>query len=124
MGRIFKANDRVPLSPKRNTITQSLYVCHLGDHKEFEKKTEYVIDGITNKVFISDGAKWIKQWVKGLYPDCLHILDYYHAKEHLCGFAEFYFSSDPNAKNKWIDGQEKLLLNDEVTTVIKNRPLS
>ena len=55
-----------------------------------------------------------------MYPDCLHILDYYHAKEHLCGFAEIYFSADTNAKNKWIEEQEKLFLKDEVTTVIKN----
>ena len=120
LGRIFKAHDRVQLSPKRTIITKSLYVSHLGGHKEFEQKIEYVIDDIQKKIFISDGAKWIQQWIESMYPDCLHILDYYHAKEHLCGFAEIYFGADTTSKNTWIDTQEKLLLSDEVTTVIKN----
>ena len=112
LGRIFKASDRVEISPKRTCITQSLYVSHLGGHKEFEEKMEYVIDEIKQKIFISDGAKWIQQWVESMYPDCLHILDYFHAKEHLCSFAEIYFGTDKNAKDTWIEEQEKLFKND------------
>lgn len=107
------------ISPKRTCITQSQYVSHLGAHKEFEEKMGYVIDGIEQKVFISDGAKWIQQWVESMYPESLHILDYYHAKEHLCGFAEIYFGEDKKAKNLWIDEQEKLLLHEDTSLVIK-----
>lgn len=120
LGRIFKANDRVEISPKRTCITQSLYVSHLGGHQEFEEKMGYVIDGIEQKIFISDGAKWIQQWVESMYPESLHILDYYHAKEHLCGFAEIYFGENKKAKNSWIDEQERLLLHEDTSLVMKN----
>ena len=118
--RIFKANDRVEISHKRTCITQSLYVSHLGGHKEFEEKVEYVVDDIQKKVFISDGAKWIQQWIESKYPESLHILDYFHAKEHLCDFAEMYFGTDTKAKYAWIEEQEILLKQDEALKVIKN----
>ena len=120
MGRIFKADDRLQISPKRTQITQSLYVAHLGNHKEFEKKMECTIDGLQKIIFISDGAKWIQQWVASMYPNHLHILDYFHAKEYLCHFAQIYFGIETDAKNKWIDEQEKLLLEDDAGKVIKN----
>ncbi len=55
-----------------------------------------------------------------MYPESLHILDYYHAKEHLCGFAETYFGENKTAKNAWIDEQERLLLHEDTSLVIKN----
>jgi hypothetical protein len=120
MGRIFKANDRVQVNKKRTEITQSLYVAHLGDHKEFEKKMEYVIDELPKKTFISDGARYLQEWMESMYPDDIHILDYFHAKEHLCDFAKSYFGTDVDAKNKWIDEQENLLLNEDASMVINN----
>jgi Uncharacterised protein family (UPF0236) len=120
LGRIFKASARVEVSPKRNCITESVYVSHLGGHKEFEEKMEYMIEGIEQKIFISDGAKWIQQWIESMYPQSLHILDYYHAKEHLCHFAEAYYGQDTEAKNTWIEQQEKLLLLEDASVVIKN----
>lgn len=120
LGRIFKANDRVEINHRRTCITQSLYVSHLGGHKEFEEKMEYTIDDIRQKIFISDGAPWILQWIESKYPDSLHILDYFHVKEHLCGFAEVYFGIDKEAKDIWIEEQEKLLKQDEALKVVKN----
>ena len=120
MGRIFKANDRIQVSAKRTQITESLYVAHLGDHKGFEKKMEHIIDGLPKTIFISDGAKWIQQWEESMYPNSLHILDYFHVKEHLCHFAQLYFAEDTDAKNRWIDQQESLLLNEDASKVIKN----
>lgn len=120
LGRIFKASDRVEINRHRTSITHSLYVSHLGGHKEFEEKMEYVIDGLRQKIFISDGAQWIQQWIASKYPESLHILDYFHAKEHLCDFAEMYFGSDTKTKDTWIEEQEILLKQDEAQKVIKN----
>jgi hypothetical protein len=39
-GRIFAARDVVGIQPKRNAITRSLYVSHLGGHKSFTGKME------------------------------------------------------------------------------------
>lgn len=118
-GRIFAATDTINISKNRGMITDSDYVAHLGSHKEFFSKFEYYLDELPNPVFISDGAKWIWNWVDDLYSEAIQILDYFHATEHLCGFAKDYFFCEKTRK-KWTDKQKKLLLNDQVKSVMKN----
>jgi predicted glutamine amidotransferase len=119
VGRIFRVEDSVQLSTKRRWILRSKYVAHLGGHEAFEEKMERLVEGIPKKVFVSDGAPWIWDWVESVYPKSLQILDYYHAKEHLCDFANLYFKT-PDQRKQWIDKQETLLLNDDVEEVIRN----
>ena len=70
-------------------------------------------------VFISDGAQWIKNWIEDAYPNAESILDYYHAVEHLYGFAEKHFK-DKATSMKWAKKQSDLLLKSKVNIVIKN----
>jgi hypothetical protein len=119
VGRIFRAGDHVELSAKRDWIMRSKYAAHLGGHQPFEAKMECLIDGIPKKVFVCDGAPWIWEWVESVYPKSLQILDYYHAKQHLCDFAQWYFKT-PDERKQWIDRKEALLLNDDVEKVISN----
>lgn len=119
LGRVFSAKNTIKTSKNRGMINDSDYVAHLGTHKDFFAKLEYYLDELPNPVFISDGAKWIWNWVDDLYSDAIQILDYFHATEHLCGFAKDYFSCEKTRK-KWINKQKKLLLNDHVQKVIKN----
>ena len=118
-GRIFRAEDRMKLSPKRGWIKHSQYVAHLGAHQPFEAKMEQLIDNLPKKVFVADGAPWIWDWVESAYPKSLQILDYYHTKQHLCDFAQLYFKTS-DEQNQWIDQQETLLMNDDVEKVIDN----
>lgn len=119
LGRIFNTQDAMEADKNRNRISQSTYVAHLGDYHEFTKKMEVVIDVLPNKVFIADGAKWIWSWVEQCYPESTQILDYYHATQHLCEFAEHYFR-DPTKKTDWINKQKQLLLKDGIDQVIKH----
>ena len=58
IGRIFKAKDNFEISDnKRGIITNSMYVTHLGTHKEFFPKFEYYLDGLKSLVKVADGAK-------------------------------------------------------------------
>jgi len=119
LGRVFSAGNTINISKNRGMITDSNYVAHLGSHKEFFAKFEYYLDELPNPIFISDGAKWIWNWVDDFYSDATQILDYFHATEHLCEFAKDYFFCEKTRK-KWINKQKKLLLNDHVQKVIKN----
>lgn len=119
LGRIFKASDIVELNEKRNEIVQSTYVGHLGNHNDFLPKIEYHLDGLKNIVFIADGAKWIWNWVEDSYPNSIQILDFFHAKEHLCNFAKEYYS-DEKVREHWIDRQSKCLKEKDVGIFIKN----
>ncbi len=119
IARVFPQSAVLSLHDKRNWLSESLYVAHLGDIKGFLPQVEYIFDSIKKLVIVADGAPWIWLWVAANYPDAIQILDFYHAKEHLCQFAEEYFK-DYGKRRKWIEEQTKLLFEDDVDTVIKN----
>jgi hypothetical protein len=120
LGRVFEAENRVEINSGRKLIVQSKYMAHLGEHQAFEAKMATLIDSLPEKIFISDGAKWIWNWIDAEYAESLQILDYYHAKEHLCDFAELFFEAPAIGKSEWLKKQEDLLFNDDVETVINN----
>jgi hypothetical protein len=117
LARIFKADEMVKLSKNRGYIANSLYVAHLGGHHEFFEEVEHQLDVIPDKVFIADGAKWIWNWADANYPGAKQILDYYHAKEHLCQFAQIAITDD-SQRESWIKQQADSLLDDGIEKVI------
>ena len=123
VGRLFKSGDCIHADEKPGYISHSQYKAHLGDSKTFCRQMEDMIDAYevsdTRLVFISDGAPWIRNWIEDAYPKAISILDYYHAAEHLHGFAEKHFK-DEKKRKRWTDSRKELLLQSKVDTVIKN----
>lgn len=115
--RIFSTKAQIEVNKNRKQISQSNYIGHLGNHKDFFAKVECHTDFIKQKIFLADGAKWIWKWVDDMYPKSIQILDFYHAKEHLCQFAEMQFK-EQQERQLWIDKQCLQLLNDHVEKVI------
>lgn len=118
LARIFRDEDDIQISRHRGMITKSEYVCHLGSHIDFFEKLEVYTETLKQPVFLNDGARWIWEWVDTYYPDAVQILDFYHAKEHLCLFANEYFQC-PDKRKKWIEEQCDYLLDDKVECVIE-----
>ena len=127
LGRVFSDKNHIEeISKNRGIICQSKYVAHLGSHKEFLGKLEYYLDPLKELVIIADGAKWIWNWADLFYENAVQILDFYHAKEHLCEFALDFFT-DEQQRSKWIDEMTELLSDDQIEKVIselKVLPLS
>lgn len=123
LGRFFKSGDCIHAGSKSGWISNSQYVAHLGNSKDFTKLMDNLIESygkLGNRlVFISDGAVWIRNWIEDAFPDAVSILDYYHACEHLHLFSSNYFS-DKEKEKIWVTAQKGLLLQSEVSTVIKN----
>ena len=117
LGRIFKATDNFEISKKRGLVTKSEYVCHLGAHTDFLDKLGVYTESLKNLVFINDGARWIWDWVETYYPGSVQILDFYHAKEHLCQFAAEYFQNKEERKD-WVEEKCGQLLDDKIELVI------
>jgi len=69
-------------------------------------------------VFLSDGALWAEEIQRQNFPGAVSILDFYHAAERVNALAKIFAPADaPAAKQqagRWI----KLLLKDQVATVI------
>ena len=118
LGRIYKQEDLIATTKDRCILMASQYVAHLGNSKAFLPKMEYYIEHLHNKVFIADGAAWIWNWVEDSYPDSTQIVDYFHAKEHLCEFAKEYFQ-DPTVRTHWIETQSQRMINEGISPVIE-----
>lgn len=118
LGRIYKEEDIAEVSKGRCELQASTYVAHLGSSKDFLPKMEYHIERLNNKVFIADGAAWIWNWVEDSYPNSVQIVDFFHAKEHLCEFAKDYFK-DKTQTNQWIDIYSGIMLDKGITPVIE-----
>lgn len=118
IGRMYKGEDLVKVSDGRCELQGSTYVAHLGRAGEFLPKMEYHIENLRNKVFIADGATWIWNWAEDTYPDCVQIVDFFHAKEHLYGFARDHFN-DGAQRDRWADIQGRAMLGQGVAPVIR-----
>lgn len=118
LARIFDKRHHTIVSKERGYIGSSTYVAHLGKHWDFLEKVEYHLDTKGDLIFIADGAPWIWKWAEAKYPESQQILDFYHAKQHLCGWAEIAIKNHKR-RQKWIDNQTLWLLNNGVEVVIK-----
>lgn len=58
---------------------------------------------------IGDGAKWIWNQAKELFPSAVQILDYYHLSERLHRVALAQFSDDPLKKREWVEATKARL---------------
>lgn len=123
VGRLFKSSDCIHAGKKAGWISNSQYVAHLGNNKDFTEQMDNLIESYGKQgnqlIFVSDGAVWIRNWIEDAFPDAVSILDYYHACEHLHLFSSNYFS-DKATEKIWVCEQKQLLLQSEVLTVINN----
>lgn len=118
-GRVFKAEENIPVTESRHWIKKSKYCVYLGGFEQFLERFELLIKGIHNLVFIADGAKWFWEWASIYYPNVIQILDYFHCKEYLCEYARLIFK-DEKQRKKWIKKQETLLFQDKIEKVIES----
>lgn len=117
LGRLFKAEENIPVTESRNWIKDSKYCAYLGNCERFLERFELLLKGTVNLVFIADGAKWFWDWVSIYYPKAIQILDYFHCKEYLCEYARLVFK-DSKQRDQWIKKQETLLFQDKADKVI------
>lgn len=62
------------------------------------------------KVVIGDGAEWIRNIVNTHFPGAIHIVDLYHARQHLWEVVRLLFPNDPASQKAWMRVHQKRLL--------------
>jgi hypothetical protein len=106
VGRVFTATPD-SIKPSEWAIKQSEYVAHRGHYKAFTEKFETLLPlkSKCQKVFITDGASWITNWITESYPDSLQILDFFHVCEKLATVPQL-----TGCDKDWFERHKALLL--------------
>lgn len=98
----------------QHQILSREYVSYIGGVDTFKKhlfacafRNGYGSYGET--VILSDGAQWIANMAGELFPDAQRILDLYHLKENVYGYAKSKFNMDPKAYVPWAEETCELL---------------
>ena len=124
LGIFFKESDLKKSEKKKSQIVKKYFVSSLGKGvKHFEKlllKKAYELKTLFAKeiIFISDGAEWIDQMRERLFPQSIHILDWYHAVEHLYTSAKKIFGEKNQKKiEEWVKPLKDLLWAGQTTQV-------
>jgi len=106
LGLTFLDKDVIKRKDAAGIITKKEYVTYLGSVNEFKKllfdsaaKAGY--GQVKKVVVIGDGAHWIWNMCKELFPDAECILDYYHMAENVYSYAKELFPYDEKKYRKW-----------------------
>jgi hypothetical protein len=107
VGRVFQALPKADLTKAREwEIKHSQYVAKRGHYEAFTKEFERLLppQSLCQKVFVTDGARWIGQWLDETYPDAIQILDFFHVCEKVAKVASW--SDHPH----WLEDMKGYLL--------------
>lgn len=90
------------------------YVLHLGGPEEFGDQLVAETEtrgwsAVAQSAVIGDGAAWIWNLANRDYPTSAHIVDWYHAKQHLFSAAQVIWRDTPDAIPGWVEQRAHLL---------------
>lgn len=95
-------------------MVDNTYVAHLGGPAVFGQQlwAEARTRGwsrAADTVVLGDGANWIWNLAGEHFYDSVQIVDWYHAKQHLCQAANLIHGQDTPAAHQWVKTHETLL---------------
>ena len=104
----FSNKDMIKRKDGSNIIVKKEYAAYIGSAEKFKG---YVLDtairagyGKTSEiVIIGDGATWIRNMGKELFPEAVQILDLYHLKENIYNYAKYKFSNNEKEYVPWAE---------------------
>ncbi|HID57254.1 TPA: hypothetical protein EYP37_12040 [Candidatus Poribacteria bacterium] len=122
---IFKEEDKIQISKDRNLILDREYIGTIEGVDQFEKLVwlkllQFGGIGAEEKVVISDGARWVDSRIVPLLPDCIQILDWAHAVEHLWDAGKEIYDEEKEREEleRWEKELEDLLWEGKVEEVV------
>lgn len=124
LGLTFLDKDVIKRKNEGSIITKKEYVTYLGSVNEFKKtlfesavKAGY--GSVKKTVIIGDGAHWIWNMCKELFPDAECILDFFHMTENVYNYAkELYYGNEKKYK-KWSETVIHYIKTEQIKKALK-----
>lgn len=106
LGEIFTDRNIIKNKNGDCIILKKEYTAYLGSSEEFKKIlfAKAIRGGygqLKRTTVIGDGAPWIDKISVELFPDAVHILDYYHLSENVHKYAAFIYPEDEVTRIRW-----------------------
>lgn len=108
LGILFKDSDIYKRKDSANTIMHKEFVSYVGNVDTFRilvfaKAVELKYWEYEKIIFISDGATWLRNMVKELFPDAIQILDKFHLIENIYQYGNYIFQEDKKKVERFKD---------------------
>ena len=124
---VFTNKDMVKRKDGGNIIVKKEYAAFIGSAEEFRG---YVLSAAVNAgygkvsevVIIADGAAWIRNMAKELFPEATQILDLYHLKENIYTYAKHKFSQNEKKYVPWAEAAIDKIEKGEVQEILGQLP--
>jgi hypothetical protein len=122
----------IELQPARDPVTgdvlelahmvENTYVAHLGGPDVFGQQLWAEAQArrwsqAADTVVIGDGAAWIWNLAGEHFYDSVQVVDWYHAKQHLCQAANLLHGEGTPAAQHWVKAHETLLFEGQADRV-------
>lgn len=124
LGMVFKDNKILNKDKERHKIIEKDYVSSFDGAEEFKKMLWAVAvkngyQDVKEVVILGDGAGWIWNMAKELFPDAVFILDYYHFEEHVHECANVIYPDDKISRKTWVNKIIDGFMNDRIEPTIE-----
>lgn len=99
----FTNKDLIKRKDGSNLILHKECISLVGSSEELKKYLLMIAvlkgyETAENTVVISDGATWIRNICKEIFPDAIQILDLYHLKENIYSYAKYLYTDEKDYK--------------------------
>ncbi len=100
------------------------YIAVLGDVEQFAPAlwalaVAHDFPQAAQTCITSDGAAWIWNLVADYFPDCIQIVDWFHACQHLAQAAQALFPDNPAQATTWTKTMQTALFEGQVWQIIR-----
>ncbi len=103
----FEEKGRPIRDPASTSFTEAIEACHPFGERIYAEAVRRGLFKAKRVVVLSDGAQWIKNIAQTHFGRATHIIDLYHAREHLVELCKLLFERDlrrlNRCKDRWWD---------------------
>jgi len=96
--------------PESTTYTGAIETAEEFGRRLYQEVWNRGLSRARKIVILGDGAEWIRTLAELHFPDAIHIVDLYHARQHLWDVARALFPNDPISQKAWMKVHQKRLL--------------
>lgn len=116
---VFDEDGRPVRDPGATTFTGAIEEAAAFGWRIYAEAVERGLFEAERVVVLTDGAEWIRNIVQTHFPGAVHIIDLYHARQHLVDLCRRLFERDARAFDYWKERWWQDLDNGDIESITR-----